>query len=519
MKLSRTPVLASLATLGLLALPACGDDGDATSSDTDVGTSGDDAGTSMTTTTMTTMTSLDGTGTGPDDTGTATGDTTGEPGGTASVRVIHGAPDAPAVDVYVEGSDDPIITNLAYGETTEYLEVPAGEYNFQVRPAGAPASDDPVFETGTLPVPDGAVVTALAAGLLAGTTADDAFRIIPLVEGFDAPTAGNAIVRVVHAGADAPAVGIDVGADGTVEVETLSRFADTGVAGVELPAGEALQIGIVADGTAVTAFTTPELPEGAELFVVATGLLGDLPREASGFSLLAVGPTGSVGFIRQNPRVYALHASPDAGNVDVCAGATSLLAAVPYGAMAPVQVPPGAYDLSFFAAGLGCDGDPVGTFSTGDLAAGEQYLALATGELTREMGDPDFTLAAYVEQFALDAAAGSGVLRVIHGASAPEVAVGVVTGGQIEDAGVLIPAIAWPDESGELEVPAMSYSIGVAPSDATFPTDPLATFDVPVADGGRGWVIAVGQLAGNPGFTLWSVDTTVSPWTLTDLGG
>ena len=48
------------------------------------------------------------------------------------------------------------------------------------------------------------------------------------------------------------------------------------------PAGEALQIGIRVDGVTVTAFTTPELPEGAEITVIATGLLGKLPRERDG---------------------------------------------------------------------------------------------------------------------------------------------------------------------------------------------------------------------------------------------
>jgi hypothetical protein len=40
-----------------------------------------------------------------------------------------------------------------------------------------------------------------------------------------------------------------------------------------------------------------------------------------------------------------------------------------------------------------------------------------------------------------------------------------------------------------------------------------------VTDGGRTWVVATGQLTGNPGFSLWAIDTTASPWTLTDLGG
>jgi hypothetical protein len=506
----RSTLFVSMTTLGAFALAACGDDDGDGTADTDATT-----GTPQTTT-MTTTTTADGTDTGAVETDTGT---TGMPAGTAMVRVIHAAPDAPPVDVYIEGMNMPIIEGLAYGETSMYLEVEAGEANFQVRASGAPADSDPVFETGALPVPEGAVVTAVAAGLLGGESTDDAFRVVPLVEEFSTPGAGNAIVRVVHAGADAPTVGIDVGNDGTVELESLARFSDTGAAGVEIPAGEALQVGIVADDETVTAFTTPELPEGAELFVIATGLLDRLPREEAGFSLLAVGPTGSVGFIRQNPRLQVLHASPDTRSVEICAGPIPLVSELPYGMLASLQVRPATYDVSLFSAGSGCRGRELGTFSAGLLAPGEQYLAIATGEIMPERGDPMLDLVVFTEAFSLDAPETSGVLRVIHAASAPEVAAGVVMDGQIAEDDVLIPALAWSEQSDELEVPAMTYSIGIVPSDATYPATPIATFEVPVTEGGRTWVVAAGQLDGTPGFTLWAIDTTAPSWSLTNLGG
>lgn len=511
MTMTRIPVLASLAAL--LTLSACGDDDGGTPLDTDGTTGADDGATGATTTAM--PPADDGAATTD---GTGTGDTTGAPADTAMIRLVHAAPEAPPVDVYIEGTDTPIITGLAYGDATEYLEVDAGEYIFELRPTGAAATDPPVFVTDSLSVPAGAEITAVAAGLLMSEGEDDDFRIIPLVEEFDAPASGSAIVRVVHAGSDAPTVGIDVGNDGSVEVASLERFEDTGATGVEIPAGASLQVGLVANGETVTAFTTPELPEGAELFVIATGLLDRLPREEAGFSLLAVGPTGAIGFVRQNPRLYALHASPDAGDVDICTAGLPLLANIEYGTMAPVQVPPGAYELALYPAGLNCDGPAVGTFDTGDLAAGEQYLSIATGEVVREDDDPPLALVTYPERFSLDATPGSGVLRVIHAASAPEIAVGVVADGQIEEVAVLIPSLAWPNESDELEVPAMTYMIGIVPADATFPVAPFASFEVPVADGGRAWTIAAGQIGADPSLTLWSVDTTVSPWMLTDVG-
>ncbi|MDQ5809677.1 MAG: DUF4397 domain-containing protein, partial [Actinomycetota bacterium] len=44
--------------------------------------------------------------------------------GEAQVRVAHLAPDAPNVDVYVNG--DPVLTDVAYTTVSGYLSLPAG---------------------------------------------------------------------------------------------------------------------------------------------------------------------------------------------------------------------------------------------------------------------------------------------------------------------------------------------------------------------------------------------------------
>src|SRR6476620_4825114 len=69
-------------------------------------------------------------------------DNTAPAAGNARVRAIHGAPSAPTVDVYVTapGADletaTPVLTNVAFGDVADYLEVPAGEYQVRVTPAG-----------------------------------------------------------------------------------------------------------------------------------------------------------------------------------------------------------------------------------------------------------------------------------------------------------------------------------------------------------------------------------------------
>lgn len=438
--------------------------------------------------------------------------------GNALVRVIHGAPDAPPVDIYVEGSDEPVVTDLAYTETSDWLEVPAGAYNFQVRVAGSSSLDIPVYETGDLTLPEGTAVSALAAGLL-DTMGNNGFRVIPLVEGWGAETPGQARVRVVHAGSDAPAVDIDVGADGEIEIEAVTRFSETGAGGVSLPAEAALRIGVAVDGDLVTTFTTPELPEAGEVIVIATGLLGKLAREEDGFGLLAVGPQGTIGFIKQDPEIIALHASPDAPEVDLCAGDTLLASHLTFGGMQRAQLSPGDYEVALYPSPSNCGGTAAVVDSTGELEAGQRYLMLATGELSPVAGEPPAQIVAFQEHFTLDME-NDAMLRLVHGASAPEVDVGVVTGGMIEEGNVLAVGLKWPNVTDEIPLQPLTYQVGVAAAGQATPLLPIADFHVPAEAGVRGWVVAAGDLTpetNEESFRLMVVDSSTTPWSVTEL--
>jgi hypothetical protein len=312
-------------------------------------------------------------------------------------------------------------------------------------------------------------------------------------------------LRIIHAGADAPTVSLDVGDDGSAEVTGFVRFGETGEAGVALPSDTQLQIAVLVGSSRVTAFTTPPLPDGAELFVIATGLLSKLPRETDGFSLLAVGPTGSIGFIKQNPVVFALHGSPDAQAVDIYAGSSKLVDDLAFGELSgAIQVPPGSYDLDFKATGQSAT---VATLSTPPLAAGERYLAIASGFL----GDqPAFRLLPFGEAFA-DAGAQARV-RVVHASpDAPAVDVGTVSGGTVTP----VPDftnLAFEDASAPTgtTLPVGNLPIGLAASGSTAP---VATFTVPTTPGLKAFAIAAGSLSGNgESFRLVIVDATDFPW-------
>lgn len=446
----------------------------------------------------------------------------GPPSTQAKLRIIHASPDAPAVDIYAEGQATPLFSNVKYGDTTAYASVPTGTYNVQVRAAGAAPTSPPVYSTGPLTLGEGHTLSAVAAGLLSSSESSRAFRVLPLAEGFSAPADGRARVRIIHAGADAPAVSLDVGDDGTSEINGLQRFQDTGASGVELPSGQVLQVGVrTATREKVTSFTLPALPSRGELFVIATGQLSEKPGAPGGFGLLAAG----VGLVRQNPIVYALHASPDAPSVDIFAGNSELVDDLTFGELStPIQVPPGTYTLDFFVNVSGStrpSGAPAASRATPALVAGQRYLALAAGFLSPAANDPvdsTFELLAFSDDFAADA--DSLRLRVIHASpDAPVVDVSPLEGG-------LVPATAAFNDlpyrrasaPEGLKLPALQTVVGVTAA-ASANRAPVARFQLDTAPFvGRGvYAVAAGALSPNvgeneAGFRLVLVDTRTSPW-------
>lgn len=120
--------------------------------------------------------------------------------GTAKVRVVHASPDAPAVDVLVNGQR--ALTNVPFFTASNYLDLPAGSYNIQVVPTGA--TTPVVIDAQGVRIEAGQAYTIAATGALANITAT------VLNDNLGAPAAGQAHVRVVHFSPDAPAVDIRV---------------------------------------------------------------------------------------------------------------------------------------------------------------------------------------------------------------------------------------------------------------------------------------------------------------------
>jgi hypothetical protein len=147
-----------------------------------------------------------------------------QPEADAALRVAHLSPDAPNVDVYVDG--DTVLEDVPFRAVSEYLELPSGEYDVMITAAGD--MDTVVFDQ-PLEVPEGEF-TAAAIGELADE--NEPFALEVYTDDTSNPE-GMARVRLIHASPDAP--NVDVTAGGDVLLEDVP-FGAAGA--IEVPAGE-----------------------------------------------------------------------------------------------------------------------------------------------------------------------------------------------------------------------------------------------------------------------------------------
>jgi hypothetical protein len=109
-------------------------------------------------------------------------DTSSQASGQARLRVIHASPNTPGVDVAVTGGPV-LINNLAFPDASDDLDVDAGTYNVEVRPAGTTTA---ALSAPGLALEAGKYYTVLAVGLLGGSPA---LELLPVVDTLAAQSA------------------------------------------------------------------------------------------------------------------------------------------------------------------------------------------------------------------------------------------------------------------------------------------------------------------------------------------
>jgi LPXTG-motif cell wall-anchored protein len=200
--------------------------------------------------------------------------------GNAKVRVVHASPDAPAVDVWVDGNK--VLTNVPFFTASDYLDVPAGPHDIKVTPTGD--ANTAVIDAKGVAVEAGKAYTVAAVGKLV--------EIKPaiLADNLAAPAAGKAHVRVIHASPDAPAVDIKVKGGPTL-ISNLAFPNDSGYSPVDAGTYD-LVVTPAGSETVALDLAGTTLEAGKIYDIFAVGLLNGEPKlrvEVTTPALLAAG--------------------------------------------------------------------------------------------------------------------------------------------------------------------------------------------------------------------------------------
>jgi len=296
---------------------------------------------------------------------------------TVSLKLVHAAVDAPAVNATSGAAFN--ANNIAFGKASAAAKVPATGLGVAVS-AILPDNSTTAVLTPVLAFTPGQTYTAYAVGKVA----DGSLSALLVNAPDNAPTAGNALVQVVHAAAGAPTVDVHL----TAPTATLSSSTVTATlpfkqftGAVTVPAGD-YRIRITpagAAGTVVFDSGTVAIPAGANLQVAA---IDNRFAGPSPVSLLTVDPSGATGDIKDinsTSAVRVVHAVADAPAVDVLLNNSKAINALKFPDFTGyAQLKPGKYNVKVAA---NADNSVVVINADLDLAAGSFATVLATGSL------------------------------------------------------------------------------------------------------------------------------------------
>jgi hypothetical protein len=291
-----------------------------------------------------------------------------QPGVLAYLRVINASPDAPNLDVYVNGQR--VSRGVRFRQITGYVTVQPGEAQIQVVQAGRSLSRGPVLIDQKVTVELGKAYTFAAAGLLAD------IKGLTFTDDWDAPGKGQAKVRVVHLSPDAPAIDVFAAPMGTQEsAKVVSNLAFGQASEYVLINSGGWNFDVKAAGTDTTALMLDGMTvaEGRTSTVFAVGLLNGRPS-LSGVPAVDARATPS--------RLRVLHASPDAPAVDVYLNGFRELRNVRYKQISNfLNVLPGEHRIQIVPAGKTLAQGPIVIDTKLNVEKGKVYAVAAAGLL------------------------------------------------------------------------------------------------------------------------------------------
>ncbi|MDH4055365.1 MAG: DUF4397 domain-containing protein [Gammaproteobacteria bacterium] len=238
---------------------------------------------------------------------------------TPLIRALHASPDAPAVNIWVNGAT--ALTDVDYAQGSGFL--PVVEENVVQVEAITPAGNAVVIDA------DVNLDYSTEASIIAVNTVADGIRALPVINNSDERIReGYFRAQVVHASPSAPPVdvyvtelGADLLASAPVNGAMTPLAFESFTGRVEVPAGAyQIRITVAGDATKTAVFDSGEidLPAGADLMIVAIENVGpgDTPVQ---LIVLDGAAATQLNDVNTPASVVAVHLSPDAPAVDILA--------------------------------------------------------------------------------------------------------------------------------------------------------------------------------------------------------
>ena len=379
----------------------------------------------------------------------------------SEIRITHASPDAPAVNVYIDGAL--ALSNVDYKQSSGILRVPPATYNVEVRgilPDGSEVSVIGPVDITTMA--DERIDVVAYDYLFNGAELN--IKALPIVAPMTTVT--NAQITVLHAAPNAGDVDIYLTAPDAPlagEVPVDAGFGDY-VGPVDLMPGTEYQVRIALDGTDTVVYDSGPLSFsiGDELLVAAvenTTGIGDNPVNLLAVDRVAATELYSVG---TGAEIRVVHNSADTPEVDILVNGTEVLDAVPFPVASnyeDISAPAGTYNV-VVAADIDNSIAPIDENLT--VANGSSYTAIAIGGLNNVT---DNTLQLLVTADDRRTLATAAKLRVVHGsyavAESIPVDVYLTSTADISGATPAITGLAYGEATSQLQVPAGDYYVTV----------------------------------------------------------
>lgn len=393
----------------------------------------------------------------------------------ASIRVIHASPDAPTINIAIDGTVIGALVGVNYQTASELLPVGSGvSYDFAVQ-ANTPAGSVEVLSL-NLDAQESVLYDVVATG----SVLDSTLEALVFSDIQNEIGAGNARARVIHVAEDMAMVDVYItrlDADlASAQANTTLSYKDSS-GSIEVAGGE-YQIRITLAGSQDVVFDsgTVNLAAGEDLLVLATQNVnaGDSPVD-----LIVANDRGSATILDKNSpaSIRVVHGVADAPNVDIIANNTlELIDNIEFTSVSD-YTNVNANDYLIDVAVASNNASVVIDDAPMTLEAGQFYTAIANNDLA------NIDLDVIVDMPRRIATAVQ--LRMFHASTqTPSIDIYVTSDGEIADVDPLATDISYMpgdlSQTGYMVLPAGDYVITVTPANSktiSIETE-LLTFEV-----------------------------------------